>query len=34
MIERVLQTKEEQHKHEIDELLAKQMEEINQEYKQ
>jgi hypothetical protein len=34
MIERALQVKEEQHKQEIDELLAKQREEINQEHKQ
>ncbi|KAE8076137.1 hypothetical protein FH972_014803 [Carpinus fangiana] len=34
MIERALQAKEEQHKQEIDELLAKQREEINHEHKQ
>ena len=34
MIERALQAKEEQHKQEIDELLAKHREEINQEHKQ
>jgi hypothetical protein len=34
MIEIALQAKEEQHKKEIKELLAKQKEEINQEHKQ
>ncbi|KAE8076545.1 hypothetical protein FH972_015188 [Carpinus fangiana] len=34
MIEKVLQVKEEQHKQEIDELLAKQREKINHEHKQ
>jgi hypothetical protein len=34
MIERALQAKEEHHKQEIEELLAKQREEINQQHKQ
>jgi hypothetical protein len=34
MIERALQAKEKQHTQEIDELLAKQREKINQEHKQ